>query len=293
MRKKLKLLFIKNPVGLLSGIILAVYILVAIFAPFIAPTPQYRSSYEIPRDGFAISPKPPSAEHWFGTTEGQFDLFYGVIWGTRTAFKIAAVVVSAGFLLGVLIGGISGFAGGAVDEVMMRITDIFLSFPFLLAAMVLATVLGRGLGSMMIALVVFRWMTYARLVRSEVLRLKQIAYIEAAQAIGASNLRILLRHILPNSIYPAMIQASMDIGRVVMSASALSFLGLGTEAGYADWGQLISLARNWIVGGGQGAFQYWYTVIFPGGVLFMFVLSWNILGDALRDVFDPRMRGVH
>ncbi len=293
MIKTLKNLFIKNPIGLLSGAILLVYTLVAIFAPLIAPPTPYRSPYEIPRDGFAIAPKPPSAEHWFGTTEGQFDIFHGVVWGTRTAFKIAAVVVSCGFVLGILIGGISGFYGGVIDEITMRITDIFLSFPFLLAAMVLATVLGKGLGSMIIALVVFRWMTYARLVRAEVLRLKQITFVEAAHAIGAPNWRVLVRHILPNCVYPAMIQASMDIGRVVMSASALSFLGLGVEAGYADWGQLISLARNWIIGGAQGAFQYWYTVIFPGGILFLFVLSWNILGDALRDVFDPRMRGVH
>jgi len=292
MLRVLKHLFLKNPIGLLSGAILLIYVLVAVFAPWIAPPTPNRSPYEIPRDGFFIAPRPPNADHWFGTTEGQYDLFYGVIWGTRTAFKIAAVVVSCGFLLGILIGGISGFYGGVIDEVTMRITDIFLSFPFLLAAMVLATVLGKGLGSMMIALVVFRWMTYARLVRSEVLSLKQITFVEAARAVGVPNRRILIRHILPNCVYPALIQASMDIGRVVMSASALSFLGLGVEAGYADWGQLISLARNWIIGGSSGAFQYWYTVVFPGGVLFLFVLSWNIMGDALRDIFDPRMRGV-
>jgi len=275
-----------------SGIILSVYVLVALFAPLIAPPLPGRSPYEIPRDGFAIAPCPPSPEHWFGTTEGQYDIFYGVVWGTRTAFKIAGAVVIFGFLLGILIGGMSGYFGGLVDEVTMRITDIFLSFPFLLAAMVLATVLGKGLGSMIIALLVFRWMTYARLARSEVLRLKEIAFVEAARAMGASHRRILLRHVMPNSVYPALIQASMDVGRVVMSASALSFLGLGVEAGYADWGQLISMARNWILGGAKGAFEYWYTLFFPGGALFLFVLSWNILGDALRDIFDPRMRGV-
>ena len=292
MTKIIKKLFFKNPVGLLSGIILVVYIGVAIFAPFIAAPKPGRSPYEIPRDGFTITPKAPSAEHWFGTTEGQYDIFYGIIWGTRTAFKIAAVVVTCGFVLGIAIGGVSGYFGGAIDEITMRITDVFLSFPFLLAAMVLATVLGKGLMSMIIALVVFRWMTYARLVRSEVLALKQVTFVEGARAIGASHRRILLRHIIPNCVYPALIQASMDIGRVVMSASALSFLGLGVEAGYADWGQLISLARNWLLGGANGAFEYWHTVVFPGGVLFLFVLSWNILGDALRDVFDPRMRGV-
>ena len=287
-----KRLFIKNPVGMASGIILLVYVLVALFAPLIAPPLPGRSPYEIPRDGFAIAPCPPSPEHWFGTTEGQYDIFYGVVWGTRTAFKIAGAVVIFGFLLGILIGGTSGYFGGLVDEVTMRITDIFLSFPFLLAAMVLATVLGKGLGSMIIALLVFRWMTYARLARSEVLRLKEIAFVEAARAMGASHGRILLRHVMPNSVYPALIQASMDVGRVVMSASALSFLGLGVEAGYADWGQLISMARNWILGGAKGPFEYWYTLFFPGGALFLFVLSWNILGDALRDIFDPRMRGV-
>jgi len=292
MKRIIKKLFLKNPVGLLSGVILVAYILIAVLAPFIAAPKPGRSPYEIPRDGFMVTPRGPSAEHWFGTAEGQYDIFYGVVWGTRTAFKIAGVVVSCGFLLGIAIGGVSGYFGGAVDEITMRITDIFLSFPFLLAAMVLATVLGKGLVSMIIALVVFRWMTYARLVRSEVLSLKQVTFVEGARAIGASHTRILVRHILPNCIYPALIQMSMDIGRVVMSASALSFLGLGVEAGYADWGQLISLARNWLLGGSRGAFEYWHTVVFPGGVLFLFVLSWNILGDALRDVFDPRMRGV-
>ena len=215
-----KRLFIKNPVGMASGIILLAYVLVALFAPLIAPPLPGRSPYEIPRDGFAIAPRPPSPEHWFGTTEGQYDIFYGVVWGTRTAFKIAGAVVIFGFLLGILIGGTSGYFGGLVDEVTMRITDIFLSFPFLLAAMVLATVLGKGLGSMIIALLVFRWMTYARLARSEVLRLKEIAFVEAARAMGASHGRILLRHVMPNSVYPALIQASMDVGRVVMSASA-------------------------------------------------------------------------
>ena len=290
--RTIKRLFIKNSAGIISGFILLVYTLVALLAPLLAPPLPGRSPYEIPRDGFDIRPKPPNSKHWFGTTEGQYDIFYGVIWGSRTAFKIALVVVTFGFLLGSSIGAISGYFGGVVDIVVMRVTDIFLAFPFLLAAMVLATVLGKGLSSIIIALVVFRWMTYARLVRSEVLRLKEINFVEAARAIGASHTRILFRHITPNAVFPSLIQASMDIGQVVMSASALSFLGLGLEAGYADWGQLISLARNWVLGGVRGAFEYWYTLVFPGGALFLFVLSWNILGDALRDMFDPRMRGV-
>ena len=281
-----------HPVGRISLVSLLAFIVIAIFATVLAPPQPGRSPYEIPRDGFYVQPQPPSSEHILGTTEGQYDIYYGIIWGTRTAFKIAIVVVSAGFILGMAIGGSAGYFGSFIDEILIRITDVFLSFPFLLAAMVLATVLGKGLGSIMIALVTFRWMTYARLVRSEVVSIKSNEYVEAARSQGASHLRIMLRHVLPNSMFPALIQASMDIGRVVLTASALSFLGLGVEAGYADWGQLISMARNWILGGSEGAFQYWYAVVYPGVTLYIFVLAWNMLGDALRDTFDPRMRGV-
>lgn len=280
-----------HPVGIFSLVILIGYALVAILAPVLAQPRAGFSPYEIPRAGFSVQPRPPSSEHLLGSTQGQYDIYYGLVWGTRTAFKIAIVVVTVGFTLGLTIGGIAGYYGSLLEEILMRVTDIFLSFPFLLAAMVLATVLGKGLGSIMIALVAFRWMTYARLVRSEVVSVKENEYVEGARAQGSSDARILIKHVLPNSMFPALIQASMDVGRVVLTASALSFLGLGMEPGYADWGQLISMARNWILGGPKGTFQYWYVVFFPGVTLYVFVLAWNMLGDALRDTFDPKMRG--
>jgi peptide/nickel transport system permease protein len=238
-----------------------------------------------------VTPEPPSAKHPFGTTEGQYDIFYGIVWGTRTAFKIGMVVVACGVIIGVLIGSVSGYYGGRVDEVLMRTTDVFLSFPFLVAAMVMTTVLGKGLTNMMIALIVFGWMDHARLIRSEVLRIKEMEYILAARVSGATHRRVLLRHVLPNAVYPVFVSASMATGTMVVTAAALSFLGVGTEIGYADWGQMISFSRSWIIGQSSDPFKYWYTVIYPGAAIFLFMLAWTFMGDGLRDVLDPRLRG--
>ena len=282
-----------NPLSLLGLGFLLAFAVVAVLAPIIAPPQPGLSPYMIPRDGFWMSPQPPSwPAHPFGTTEGQLDVFYGVIWGTRTAFLIGFLVVGLGSVIGCSVGAISAFYGGPVDEVLMRITDVFLSFPFLVAAMVMTTVLGRGLSNMMIALVAFSWMNYARLIRSEILHIREMDYIQAARAYGASDRRLILRHILPNAIYPVLISASMNTGTMVLWAAALSFLGVGTEPGYADWGQMISYARNWIIGEAGNPFQYWYAVVYPGAAIFLFVLAWNLVGDAFRDILDPRMRGA-
>jgi len=183
------------------------------------------------------------------------------------------------------------YYGGWVDMVLMRITDIFLSFPFLLAAMtlsaILTPVLGKSLLPATIALITFGWMGYARLIRSDILSIKEREYVLAAKVIGASDARILLRHILPNAIFPTIVVASMDMGSYVLTFAALSFLGIGAEVGYADWGQLLSFARDWIT----NLADYWYIVVFPGIALVLFVLAWNLVGDALRDILDPRLRG--
>lgn len=282
---------IRNPLSLIGLLLLLFFTIIAILAPILAPPQAYRSPYMIPRDGFWITPRSPSDKHPFGTTEGQYDIYYGIIWGTRTAFKIGFLVVGIALAIGITVGSTSAFYGRLIDEVMMRITDIFLAFPFLVAAMVLTTVLGKGLTNMMIALIAFSWMNYARLIRSEILHIKEMDYIAAARAYGAADWRLILRHILPNSIYPVLISASMNTGSMVIWAAALSFLGVGTEPGYADWGQMISFARNWIIGQAGNPFQYWYTVVYPGMAIFLFVLAWNLIGDALRDILDPRMRG--
>jgi len=281
---------VQNPISLVGLIIILSFLIIAIIAPWLAPPKAGYSPYEIPRDGFSSIPSPPSEKHPFGTAQGQYDIYYGVIWGTRVAFWIGLIVTGSIALLGIIIGTLAGYYGGVIDEMIMRLVDIFLAFPYLVAAMTLTAVLGKGLDKVMLAMIAFGWMSYARLVRGEVLSVKGKTYIEAAKAIGVGDFKMILKHVLPNAIYPVFVMASMDIGSIVVLASTLSFLGLGAEVGHADWGQLISFARNWIIGPRGNPLKYWYTVVYPGAAIVLFVLSWNLIGDALRDILDPRMR---
>jgi peptide/nickel transport system permease protein len=281
---------LRNPLSCIGLILLLFFTLIALFAPLLAPPQFPMEPYKIPRDGFGPVPQPPNKSHPFGTTSGQYDIYYGVVWGTRTAFRVGFIVTAGAALIGVILGSMAGYYGGLVEEIIMRIADIFWSFPFLVATMVLTTVLGRGLDKVMIALVVFGWPLYARLIRGEILSQKEKEYIEAAKAVGSGNYRIILKHILPNTIYPVLIQMSMQIGTMVVTASTLSFFGLGAPEGYADWGQLISFSRNWILGPTGEPFKYWYTITIPGIAIVLFVLSWNLVGDAFRDVMDPKLR---
>ena len=233
-------------------------------------------------------------DHWIhilGTSQGQYDIFYGIVWGTRTAFRTGLIVTIATFLIGIIVGSISAYYGGGVDNFIMRIVDIFLTLPFILAALILATILtpriGKSLYPAIIALIAFGWMTYARIIRGDILSIKERDYVMAARVIGVKDSRILFRHIIPNAIFPTLVLASLAVGDVVLSFAALSFLGIGTEVGYADWGQVLSFARNWIT----SLNTYWYIIVWPGLTLVLFVMGWNLVGDALRDVLDPRMRG--
>jgi peptide/nickel transport system permease protein len=198
-------------------------------------------------------------------------------------------VIGAVLAIGILLGSLAGYFGGIIDEVIMRISDVFLAFPTLILAMAITIALGPSIQSVMIAIVVVSWPVYARLIRGDILAVREEDYVEAARGIGSSNFRIITRHVLPNSIYPALVMASLDIGAVVLTAAALSFLGLGAPEGYADWGQMIQFARNWIVGPPGEPLLYWYTVMIPGLFILFFVLGWNLLGDAFRDILDPRL----
>ncbi len=304
---------ITNPLSVIGLILIAFFTLVAIGAPVIAPPLNPNQPYQIPRDGFHAVPKPPGTEwrsrqpplpawwkpvtgkenwvHILGTASGQWDIYYGVVWGTRTAFKVGLIIIVLTLIIGLLIGSISAYYGGAVDNVLMRITDVFMTFPFLIAALTLSTILtpviGRSIVPAIVAIVVFGWMGYARLIRGDILSVKERDFILAAKALGVRDGRILFRHIIPNAIFPTIVVASMDMGSIVLSFSALSFLGIGADLGYADWGQLLSFARNWIT----DLVNYWYVVTFPGLAIFLYVLAWNLVGDAVRDLFDPRLRG--
>ncbi|HKY83906.1 MAG TPA: ABC transporter permease [Anaerolineales bacterium] len=304
---------LKTPVSILGFALIAFFIVVALAAPWIAPPLHPNNPYDIPRDGFRAQPQPMMSEwnreqpplpawwkpimgtdqwvHLLGTSEGQYDLFYGIVWGTRTAFKTGLIVTFVTLIIGIVVGSVSAYYGGATDNIIMRGVDIMLTLPFILAALILAAVLtpklGRSLLPATIALIAFGWMGYSRIIRGDILSVKQRDYVMAARVIGVKDSRILMRHIIPNAIFPTLVLASLAIGDVVLSFAALSFLGIGTPVGYADWGQTLSFARNWIT----DLSTYWYIVVWPGMTLVLFVMGWNLVGDALRDVFDPRMRG--
>lgn len=304
---------LKTPASIAGTVLITIFVLIALAAPLLAPPLNPNDPYKIPRDGFKAQPKPMGSEwkskppeipfwwkavtgkdkwvHIFGTAQGQFDIYYGVIWGTRTAFKTGLIVVFTTVLLGIVVGSISAYYGGWVDMVLMRIVDILFVLPSLMATLILAAVLtpviGRSILPAMIALIAFGWLGYARIIRGDILSVKERDYVMAAHVIGVKDSRILFRHILPNAIFPTLVLASLDIGTVTISFAALSFLGIGTEVGYADWGQVLAFARNWIT----SLNTYWYIIVWPAVTLVLFVMSWNLVGDALRDVLDPRLRG--
>ena len=285
--------FRRNPLSMLGLVIIVGFILMAVFAPLLAPPEaNTRDPYMMPHEGYSPDPQPPRRGHPFGTTEQAFDIYYGIVWGARTALRVGLIIVAVSVAIGIVVGGIAGYYRGRIDEVLMRVVDIFLAFPGLILAVVIVAILGPGLTNVMIALALVGWPGYARLLRGEILSVRERDYVEAARAMGAGDAKIILRHVLPNSIYPVLVVASLDMGSIVVLAAALSFLGLGAPVGYADWGQIISLSRNWIIGSGGNAFAYWYTVVFPGAALVLFTLGWNLLGDAFRDILDPRLRGT-
>ena len=285
----LKRLF-RNPLTIIGLTIIVFFSFLAIAAPWLAPPPRPHDPYLMPHDGWTMDPSPPSAEHPLGTLPSQYDILYGVIWGTRNAFRIGLAVVAVNLLVGLLLGAIAGYFGGLIDEIVMRIGDVFYAIPTLVMAMALVIALGRGLQSIVLVLIILNWPTYTRMIRSEILVVRGMDYIQAARASGASHLRILLHHVLPNSLFSAIIVGSMNVGMTILVAAALSFLGLGSDAGYADWGAMVSTCRNFIVGPPENRLAYWYLVFIPGFTIALFVLGWNLLGDAVRDVFDPRMR---
>ncbi len=312
--------FRRNPLAIVGLIIVVAFAVIAIAAPVLttpsrsclrdlgltaATADGYRdvtnpafykmmfqtpdTCYMMPRVGYSPIPQPAETSGTLlGTTSQGYDIFYGLLWGSRTAFRIGVIVVGIGLLLGILVGATAGYLGGWIDNVLMRFTDMVIAVPALVLALVIVMVLGNSIVNLMIAIAAVAWPSYARLVRGEVLRVKELEYVTGAQSIGRRPFGVVVRHILPNAIGPILIVASLDIGSIVLTAAALSFLGLGPELGYADWGQMISFARNWILGPPGQPLAYWYTSFWPGLVIVLFVLGWNLLGDAFRDVLDVR-----
>lgn len=279
----------ESPLSIIGIVLVLFFVSIAILAPVLAP-PRMADPFLIPGEIVVELPQPPSTEHPFGTTTNRIDLYYGCIWGTIYAFRLGLLVVVAVLLIGVFLGLISGYYGGIIDELLMRFTDIILAFPGLILTMALIVALTKSgwtrIDAAILGIILVGWPGYTRLIRGEVLRVKSEDYVEASRASGASDFRIIMRHILPNAIYPIVIVASLDLGSMVLFAAALSFLGLGAPPRYADWGQLIHQSVNWATYG----LKYWWTFVFPGLFITLFCLGWNLLGDAFRDILDPLYR---
>ena len=266
-----------NPLLVVGAVASACVVIVALLAPLLAPFPADAGTATHP---FAVL-HPPSAQHWFGTDNVGRDILSRVLYGARISPLIALIVLLIAGAIGIPLGLAAGYFGGWLDEVIMRITDIFLAFPPLLLALAFAAVLPATLTTVIIAIAISWWPWYVRLIRGQAASVTGRPYIEACRALGIPRRRIILRHVLPNSITPLIVQMSLDVGGVILTASALSFLGLGPQDPIPDWGLMVSE--------GQAYFPTaWWAVTFPGIAILLTAFAFNLLGDGLRDLLDPR-----
>lgn len=269
-------LFSKSRLAIIGLIIVLIFIFMMIFAPYIAP-------YKAEAWNWDQMKLPPGLKHLMGTDQNSGDVFSRIVWGSQLSLPIGFAVVISAVIIGSSIGAISGYYGGIFDEFLMRTTDIFLSFPNLVLAMVVCAALGRSLEHVMLAMAITWWPTYARLVRGQALSIKENKYIEAARALGADNKRIIFRHLLPNAISPIIVQATMDVGNAILTAASLSFIGFGAQPGQAEWGMMVSDGSNYMM-------NQWWMATFPGLAILLVALGFNLFGDGLRDILDPKMR---
>jgi peptide/nickel transport system permease protein len=266
-----------NRLSYIGIAIAAVVVVSAIFAQFIAthdPTAQ-----DLARRFLS-----PSDEHWFGTDGLGRDVFSRVVYGTRISLQVGITVVLVSGVIGIIIGAIAGFYGGWVDKILSGyLFNVFLAFPGLLLAIALVAFLGAGLGKLILALCIIGWVGYARVMRGQVLKVREYDFVVAARALGAGNMRILFTHILPNAIQPLIVQASLGMAGAVLSEASLSFLGLGIPPPAPSWGTMIEEARNYFS-------TFPHTLFFPGAAIALTVLAFNFIGDGLREYLDPKQR---
>jgi peptide/nickel transport system permease protein len=267
----------RNRLAATGMVLVAIFVLFAIFAPWIAP--QDPSYIDLPS-----RLQPPSAAHWFGTDELGRDILSRVVYGARISMLVGSSVVAGSLLLGLVLGSIAGFYGGATDRIFnVVVMNAFLSFPGILLAIAFVAFLGPGIFNLILALCIGGWVGYARLVRAQVLAVKEREFVEAARALGASDWRVVTRHILPNIIQPVIVQAAIGMAGAVLAEATMSFLGLGVPPPTASWGSMLNDSRAHL-------FDAPHLVLFPALAVMLAVLSFNFIGDALRDYMDPRSR---
>ncbi len=269
----------RNASAMLGLFIVFVFMVIVVIGPWIVPFPEDAAG------AIHMSQKllPPDSVHWFGTDEVGSDVYSRVILGTRITLQIALIITVVATLIGVPLGIIAGYVGGMTQEIIMRITDIFLGVPGLILAIAIVGALGPGIHNAMLALSLVWWPGYVRLVQAKTLSLKNEIYVEAARSMGASPLRIVFIHILPNCTSPIIVKASMDMGMAILGAAGLGFLGLGAQPPEPEWGAMISVGRNYLP-------DWWWYSLFPGMGILLTVLGFNLLGDGLRDMLDPSHR---
>lgn len=266
----------RSPLSMIGLAIVAALIVVAVLAPYIAP-------YDPIEQNLSMRLSPPSSSHIFGMDTLGRDIFSRVVYGCRITLEIAFVITLIGGSAGSLVGVIAGYSGGKVDEALMRVTDMFLAFPRLILALAFAAALGPSLVNMIIAISIVDWPIYARLARGQALSAKREDFVEAARAMGAGTWRIIFLHVLPVCLSPIIVQITLRLGDVILTAAGLGFLGLGAQPPIPEWGVMVSDGRNFIM-------TEWWIATFPGFAIMTVVLGFNLLGDGVRDIMDPRLR---
>jgi peptide/nickel transport system permease protein len=269
--------FRSNPLSVIGLGALLILVIIAIIAPYVVPFPEDAAGNIRALERL----QPPGAPYYFGTDHVGRDIFSRVLMGTALALKVGAVIIFLAAAIGVTVGAIAGYFGGWVDDLLMRITDIFLTVPALMLAIAVTAALGKGITNVMIGISLVWWPGFARLTRSLVLTIREEAYVEAARSIGVGPARILLRHIFPNTLSPIVVKMSTDYGFAVLTAAALGFIGLGAQPPTPEWGAMINDGRSYFP-------EKWWVATFPGMAIFIMVFSWNLLGDGIRDLLDPR-----
>lgn len=266
----------KNKAAVVGGIIILFFILVAILGPMLVKTDPYHQD-------LVNKLQPPSKEHWFGTDNFGRDIFSRIVHGTGLTLTVGFLSVMVGGIIGVIIGIISGYYGGWLDTILMRVMDILLAFPGILLALAIVSVLGGSIRNVILAVGIFSVPAFARIVRGSTLQVKKLEYIDAVRSLGASDLRIIFRHILPNILSPIIVQATMRIATAILTASGLAFLSLGAPPPTPEWGAMLNDGRSYMHNAS-------HMVLIPGLMIVTVVLAFNIFGDGLRDALDPKMK---
>ena len=270
--------FFKSTNAIIGGVIIVLFFLIALLAPLLAPQPPNALSL---KDALT----PPCREYTLGTDEFGRSILSRIIFGARVSLNIALIASAVALGIGVPLGALAGYYGGWFDSIVQGLVDLTWAFPTILAALAIMFILGTGLHSVMIAVGVVYWAGYARITRGQFLALREEEYVQAARAVGASNLRIIWRHLLPNSLAPLLVQLSLGMGQVILIEASLSFLGLGAQPPTPSWGAMLSNGRAYLLA------APWLT-LFPGLAIMLVVLGFNLMGDGLRDALDPRLSHI-